>query len=207
MSEKWKERLVLAVVYLVLITIAATGSYLVADFLIRGLNSIAVLEKTHAASVIRLFLTVVISGVILSAVSFWEGYHFATFDKSVIFPAISMSLGVHFILGFLFGFSPWVTGGVMYLTGWMNYGRDYTSECSMATKDISVILFIAAFLIFAGLYTLCMSLPQYYGMLKRHADREELLEERQARTTYVQPSEDYAESAESDAEQQGNSER
>lgn len=204
MSDKWKERLVLAVVYLALIAIAATGSYLVADFLIRGMNSIAVLEKTHAASLIRLFLTVIISGAILSAVSFWEGYHFVTFDKSVVFPAISMSLGVHFVLGFLFGFSPWVTGGVMYLTGWLNYGRNYTSECSMATKDVSVLLFIAAFLIFAGIYTLCMSLPQYYGMLKRYADREELIEERQAKMIYVQPSEEYANKDDLDAEQEEN---
>ena len=207
MSEKWKERLVLAVVYLVLITIAATGSYLVADFLISRLNALVVLEETHVERLIRLFLTVMISGAILSVVSFWEGYHFASFDKSVIFPAISMSLGVHFILGFLLGFSPWVTGGVKYLTGWMHYGRDYTSASSMETKDVSVILFVAAFLIFAGFYTLCMSLPQYYGMIKRYADREELLEERQAKTTYVQPPEEYAKSAESDAEQQGNSER
>ena len=207
MSEKWKERLVLAVVYLVLITIAATASYLVADFLISRLNAMVVLEETHVERLIRLFLTVIISGAILSVVSFWEGYHFASFDKSVIFPAISMSLGVHFILGFLFGFSYWVTGGVIYLTGWMHYGRDYTSASSMETKDVSVILFVAAFLIFAGFYTLCMSLPQYYGMIKRYADREELLEERQAKTTYVQPPEEYAESAESDAEQQGNSEQ
>ena len=110
-----------------------------------------------------------------------------------------MSLGVHFVLGFVFGFSPWVTGGVMYLTGWMNYGRMYTSECSMATKDVSVLWFIAAFLVFAGIYTLCMSFPQYYGMIKRYADREALLEERQSKTTYVQPSEDYAGKSDQDS--------
>ena len=191
-SKRMTERLVLAVVYLVLLAIAGMGSYLVADFLMRGLNTIAVLEETHAASVIRLFLTVIISAGILSAVSFWEGYHFANFDKGVIFPAIGMSLGVHFLLGFLFGFSPWVTGGVMYLAGWMKYGAGYTSECSMATKDVSVLLFIAAFLIFAAIYTFSMSFPQYYGMLKRYADREALYEERQQKTTYVQPCEEYA---------------
>ena len=186
------ERLVLAVVYLVLLAIAAMGSYLVADFIMRGLNTIAVLEKTHAASVIRLFLTVIISGAILSAVAFWEGYHFAGFEKGVVFPAIGMSLGVHLILGFVFGFSPWVTGGVMYLAGWINYKGGYTSECSMATKDVSVLCFVGAFLIFAALYTLCMSFPQYYGMMKRYADREALIEERQQKTTYVQPSTEYA---------------
>ena len=64
----------------------------------------------------------------------------------------------------------------------------------MATKDISVFIFILSFLIFAGIYTLLMSLPQYYGMLKRYADREALLEEREHRTTYVQPTEEYANS-------------
>ena len=188
------ERLVLAVVYLVLLAIAAVGSYLIADFLMRGLNTIFVLEKTHAASVIRLLFTVILSAAILSVVSFWEGYHFASYDKGVIFPAIAMSMGVHFLIGFLFGFSPWATGGVMYLAGWMQYGANYTSECSMATKDVSVLLFIAAFLIFAGIYTFCMSFPQYYGMLKRYADREALYEERQQRKIYVQPSEEYANS-------------
>ena len=185
------ERLVLAVVYVVLLAIAAVSSYLVADLIMRGLNTVAVLEKTHAASLIRLALTVILSSAVLTVVSFWEGYHFVSFDKGVVFPAIGMSLGVHFLLGFLFGFSPWATGGVMYLAGWMNYGRAYTSECSMATKDVSVLWFILAFVIFAGIYMFCLSFPQYFGMIKRYADREALLEERQSKTTYVQPSEEY----------------
>ncbi len=182
----------LAVIYLLLISFAATASYLIADQIMRMLNTILVLEKTHVASVLRLFLTVLISGAILSAVSFWEGYHFASFDKGVVFPAIGMSLGVHFVLGFLLGFTPWVTGGVLYLAGWIKYGAGYTSECSMATKDVSVFCFLGAFVLFAALYTLFMTLPQYYGMLKRFADREALLEEREHRTTYVQPPEEYA---------------
>ncbi len=192
MEKKTSERLVLAVIYLLLLSFAATASYLIADFLMRLMNTILVLEETHAASVIRLFLTVLISGAILAAVSFWEGYHFASYDKGLVFPAIGMSLGVHFVLGFVFGFTPWITGGVLYLAGWIKYGAEYTSECSMATKDVSVLCFIAAFLVFAGLYTLFMSLPQYYGMLKRYADREALLEEREHKTTYVQPPEEYA---------------
>lgn len=204
MSKKMTERLILAVVYLALITIAAMGSYLVSDFLMRGLNTIFVLEETHAASVIRLFFTIILSAAILSAVSFWEGYHFASYEKGIIFPAIAMSLGVHFLVGFLFGFSPWATGGVMYLAGWMKYRAGYTSECSMATKDVSVLLFIAAFLIFAGIYTFCMSFPQYYGMLKRYADREALYEERQQKTTYVQPAEEYAGTEDSESSDQQN---
>ena len=66
----------------------------------------------------------------------------------------------------------------------------------MATKDISVLLFIVAFLIFAGLYTLFMTFPQYYGKIKRLADREALLEEAEHRTTYVQPPEEYSDSEE-----------
>ena len=196
MSKKTTERIVLAVIYLLLITFAATASYVIADQLMRMLNTIMVLEETHVASVLRLLFTVLLSGAILAAVTYWEGYHFASFDKEIVFPSIGMALGVHFALGFLFGFSPWVTGGVMYLTGWMNYGTDYTSECSMATKDISVLLFIAAFVIFAGFYTLMMTFPQYYGMVKRLADREELLEQAQHKTTYVQPQEEYADSDE-----------
>ena len=73
MSKKMTERLVLAVVYLVLLAIAAVGSYLIADFLMRGLNTIFVLEETHAASVIRLFFTVILSAAILSVVSFGKG--------------------------------------------------------------------------------------------------------------------------------------
>lgn len=196
MSKQWIERIVLAVVYLLLISFAATASYFIADQIMRMLNTVMVLEETHVASVLRLFLTVLLSCTILAAVTYWEGYHFASFDKEVVFPAIGMALGVHFALGFLFGFSPWVTGGVMYLTGWLNYGADYTSECSMATKDISVLLFIVAFLIFTGLYTLFMTFPQYYGKIKRLADREALLEEAEHRTTYVQPAEEYSDSEE-----------
>ncbi|MBQ1232213.1 MAG: hypothetical protein IIX86_01655 [Clostridia bacterium] len=191
MSKTWTERLVLAVIYLLLISFAATASYFIADQAMRMLNTILVLEETHAASVIRLFLTVIISGMILAAVSYWEGYHFASFEKGIVFPAIGMSLAVHFLLGFLFGFSPWVTGGALYLAGWIKYGADYTSECSVATKDVSVLIFIGAFLVFAALYTLFMSLPQYYGKIKRYADREALLEEHSRRTTYVQPSDEY----------------
>ena len=194
MDKRNTERLVLAVIYLLLISFAATASYIIADQIMRMLNTIMVLEETHVASVLRLLLTVLLSGAILAAVTYWEGYHFASFEKGIVFPAIGMALGVHFALGFLFGFSPWVTGGVMYLTGWINYGADYTSECSMATKDISVLLFIAAFVIFAGLYTLFMTFPQYYGMIKRFADREELFEQAEHKTTYVQPAEEYSNS-------------
>ncbi len=191
MNKKWTERLVLSVIYLLLISFAATASYFIADQIMRMLNTILVLEETHAASLIRLFLTILISGAILTAVSFWEGYHFAAFEKDIVFPAIGMALGVHFLLGFLFGFSPWVAGGALYLAGWIKYGAGYTSDCSMATKDVSVLIFIGAFLVFAALYTLFMSLPQYYGMVKRSADREALLKEHSRRTTYVQPSDEY----------------
>lgn len=182
----------LAVIYLLLISFAATASYFIADQIIRMMNTVMVLEETHAASLIRLLLTILISGTILTAVSYWEGYHFASFEKETVFPAIVMALGVHFVLGFLFGFSPWVTGGVLYLSGWIKYGAGYTSACSMETKDVSVFIFIGAFLVFAAIYTLLMSLPQYYGMLKRYADREALLEENAHRTTYVQPTEEYS---------------
>ncbi len=192
MNKKWTERLILALIYWLLISFAATASYLIADMIIRIMNTVLVLEETHAASVIRVFLTILVSGAILSAVSYWEGYHFANFDKRVVFPSIGIALSVHFLLGFLFGFSPWVTGGSLYLAGWIKYGADYTSECSMATKDVSVLIFVGAFMIFAALYTLLMSFPQYYGMMKRYADREALLEENSHRTTYVQPTEEYA---------------
>ena len=204
MNKKWTERLVLAVVYLLLISFAATASYIISDQAMRMLNTILVLEETHAASLIRLLLAVLISGAVLAAVSYWEGYHFASFEKGIVFPAISMSLGVHFVLGFLFGFSPWVTGGALYLAGWIKYGAEYTSECSMATKDISVLIFIGAFLVFAALYTLLMSLPQYYGMIKRYADREALLEENSRRTTYVQPTDEYASREGSDDDNNAN---
>ena len=204
MSKKWTERLVLSVIYLLLISFAATASYFIADQIMRMLNTILVLEETHAASVVRLLLTVLISGAILSAVSFWEGYHFAAFEKGTVFPAIGMALGVHFLLGFLFGFSPWVTGGALYLAGWIKYGAGYTSDCSMATKDVSVLIFIGAFLVFAALYTLFMSLPQYYGMIKRYADREALFEENARKTTYVQPTEEYSQMDDADSENPSN---
>ena len=204
MSKKWTERLVLSVIYLLLISFAATASYFIADQIMRMLNTILVLEETHAASLIRLLLTILISGAILTAVSFWEGYHFATFEKGTVFPAIGMALGVHFLLGFLFGFSPWVTGGALYLAGWIKYGAGYTSDCSMATKDVSVLIFIGAFLVFAALYTLFMSLPQYYGMIKRYADREALFEENARKTTYVQPTEEYSQTDGADSENPSN---
>lgn len=194
----------LSVIYLLLISFAATASYFIADQIMRMLNTILVLEETHAASVVRLLLTVLISGAILSAVSFWEGYHFAAFEKGTVFPAIGMALGVHFLLGFLFGFSPWVTGGALYLAGWIKYGAGYTSDCSMATKDVSVLIFIGAFLVFAALYTLFMSLPQYYGMIKRYADREALFEENARKTTYVQPTEEYSQTDGADSENPSN---
>lgn len=204
MSKKWTERLVLSVIYLLLISFAATASYFIADQIMRMLNTILVLEETHAASVVRLLLTVLISGAILSAASFWEGYHFAAFEKGTVFPAIGMALGVHFLLGFLFAFSPWVTGGALYLAGWIKYGAGYTSDCSMATKDVSVLIFIGAFLVFAALYTLFMSLPQYYGMIKRYADREALFEENARKTTYVQPTEEYSQTDGADSENPSN---
>lgn len=194
----------LSVIYLLLISFAATASYFIADQIMRMLNTILVLEETHAASLIRLLLTVLISGAILSAVSFWEGYHFAAFEKGTVFPAIGMALGVHFLLGFLFGFSPWVTGGALYLAGWIKYGAGYTSDCSMATKDVSVLIFIGAFLVFAALYTLFMSLPQYYGMIKRYADREALFEENARKTTYVQPTEEYSQTDGADSDNPSN---
>ena len=107
MNKKWTERIVLAVIYLLLISLAATASYFIADQIIRMMNTVMVLEETHAASLIRLFLTILISGTILTAVSYWEGYHFASFEKKTVFPAIGMALGVHFLLGCLFGFSPY----------------------------------------------------------------------------------------------------
>lgn len=194
----------LSVIYLLLISFAATASYFIADQIMRMLNTILVLEETHAASVVRLLLTVLISGAILSAASFWEGYHFAAFEKGTVFPAIGMALGVHFLLGFLFGFSPWVTGGALYLAGWIKYGAGYTSDCSMATKDVSVLIFIGAFLVFAALYMLFMSLPQYYGMIKRYADREALFEENARKTTYVQPTEEYSQTDGADSENPSN---
>lgn len=202
-ERKNREWLVPGLLYLLLLAIAAVCSYVVSDLIMRALNTIAVLEATHAASLIRLALTVIISGLVLAGVSYWEGYHFASFRKSVIFPAVGAALGAHLLPALLFGFSPWASGGVIYLAGWITYGKEYTSESSVATKDVSIFVFLGAFAIFAAWYFLCMTLPQYYGAVKRLADREELLAQQDRRQrTYVQPSEEYGESeqCESDCE-------
>lgn len=201
MSKKNLDWLILGLLYVVLLAITAVFSSQISILILRALNTVAVLEQTHAASLILLFLTVVLSASILSFVSYWEGYHFATFDKKAVFPAVGASLGVHFLLGLLFGFSPWATGGVIYLAGWINYGSDYTSECSMATKDVSILVFLGAFVIFAALHFVCMTFPQYYGAVKRLAAREELFEQAQVKRTYVQPAEEYA-SAEQEQKQE-----
>ena len=192
MSKRNHDWLVLALLYAVLIAIAATASYFIADQTMRALNTIAVLAETHAASLIRLALTVVLSGLILCAVSYWEGHHFASFDKRSVFPAIGTALGAHLLISLLFGFSPWTSGGVIYLAGWIKYGSDYTSECSMHTRDVSIFIFLGAFVIFALWYFLCMTFPQYYGMVKRLAEREELFAQAQVKQTYVQPANEYA---------------
>ena len=199
-NKKNHDWLVLGLLYLVLLAIAAVCSYVVSDLILRALNTVAVLEQTHAASLIRLALTFVISGLVLSGVSYWEGYHFASFDKSAVFPAVGLALGAHLLPALLFGFSPWASGGVIYLAGWINYGRSYTSDSSMATRDVSIFIFLGAFVIFAAWYFLCMTFPQYYGAVKRLADREELLAQAEKKQTYVQPAEEYGEGAESDSD-------
>ena len=65
MNKKWTERLVLAVVYLLLISFAATASYIISDQAMRMLNTILVLEETHAASLIRLLLALLLAGLLL----------------------------------------------------------------------------------------------------------------------------------------------
>ncbi len=205
MNKKSLDWLVLSVLYAVLLAITAVSSYLVSDLIMRALNTVAVLAETHAASLIRLALTLVLSGVVLSAVTYWEGHHFATFDKSAVLPAVGVALGAHLLPALLFGFSPWASGGVIYLAGWINYGSDYTSECSMATKDVSILIFLGAFVIFAAWYALCMTLPQYYGAVKRLAEREELFAQSQTKKTYVQPQEQYGEGEPERAETDQNS--
>lgn len=200
MNKKNNDWLILGVLYAVLLTITAVCSYLVSDLIMRALNTVAVLAETHAASLIRLALTVVLSGVLLAAVTYWEGHHFATFDKQAVFPAVGAALGAHLLPALLFGFSPWASGGVIYLAGWIKYGSDYTSESSMATKDVSVLIFLGAYVIFAAWYALCMIFPQYYGAVRRLAEREELFARAQTKKTYVQPQEEYGES---ESEQNG----
>lgn len=203
MNKKNNDWLILGVLYAVLLAITAVCSFIVSDLIMRALNTVAVLAETHAASLIRLALTVLISGLLLAAVTYWEGHHFATFDKDAVFPAVGAALGVHLALALLFGFSPWASGGVIYLAGWIKYGSDYTSECSMATKDVSILIFLGAFVIFAAWYLLCMTFPQYYGAVKRLAEREELFAQAQIKKTYVQPQEEYAsEMPEQSAEEQ-----
>ena len=207
MNKKNYDWLVLGVLYAVLLSITAVCSFIVSDLIMRALNTVAVLAETHAASLIRLALTVIISGTLLSAVTYWEGHHFATFDKSAVFPAVGAALGAHLLPALLFGFSPWASGGVIYLAGWINYGSDYTSESSRATRDVSILIFLGAFIIFAAWYALCMTFPQYYGAVKRLAEREELFAQAQVKKTYVQPQEEYGENEPEQAENEQNPEQ
>lgn len=129
-----------------------------------------------AASAIRLVVLLAVSLGLFAFLGYKDGYRTASFVKEEAVPAVGLAALVHFLLGLLFRFSPWLAGPTRHIAGFLSLGAAYNA--TERIEEIPMIALILVGLCMALLWVAGFLLFSYVGARKRLADREELLGEK-----------------------------
>ena len=171
-ERSFKEQVQYTLIWLLFIWVSCLLSIAVDALLVKIITGITGEVSYYAGAIIHVVTMIIGAGLPLAAISYMIAFHLGEFSPlySVIEGGLASVL--HLGVGILLGFPVWITGGVKWLAGLLEYGdRLYGSQYM---QDIALRHYLLAFLIFAAVYLVIKYVSGYLGRHYRIKQRIEL---------------------------------
>ena len=171
-KRTFKEHLQYVLIWLFFIWASCLISIAVDGLLVKMITGFTGEVSYHIGAIIHTITMILGAAVPLAAISYMIAFHLGDFSSlnSVIEGSIAAVL--HLGIGILLGFPVWITGGVKWLAGVIEYGdRLYGSQYM---QDIALRNYLLAFLIFTVVYLVIKYVFGYLGRYYRIKQRIEL---------------------------------
>ena len=162
---------VYAVLHFLYIVVASVAARLFSNIVVRIADLFVELDF-FSASIIRLITLFVFSFALIIFLSYKNGYREAKFDKVESVASTSAASLLHFLLGLLFAYTPWLFGATRHIAGFLAFGVNYND--SGRVEDIPLGLLALVGFLTACLIVLAATLANYKGFRARLAHRAEL---------------------------------
>ena len=171
-KRTFKEQLQYVLIWLFFIWASCLISIAVDGLLVKMITGFTGEVSYHIGAIIHTIAMILGAAVPLAAISYMIAFHLGDFSplNSVIEGCFAAVL--HLGVGILLGFPVWITGGVKWLAGVIEYGdRLYGSQYM---QDIALRNYLLAFLIFTVVYLVIKYVFGYLGRYYRIKQRIEL---------------------------------
>lgn len=157
-----REQLQYALLWLLFIWVSCLCAILVDALFLKIVTSI-VKTTFVTEAILHVIATAIGTAAPLAAISYLIAYHLGEF--SGLYSALEGVLALAFLLpfGILLGFPSWITGGVRWLAGLMEYGTHFYDTDQLS--DMSLLTYLLAFLIFGIFY---LVVKYCFGVLGRN---------------------------------------
>lgn len=125
-----------------------------------------------SASIVRLITLFGFSAVLIVLFAYKSGYREARFDKVESVASSSAASLLHFLLGMLFAYTPWLFGATRHLAGFLAFGSNYNDDSRIEEIPFGVLVAVA--LVGAVLTVVAITVANYVGFRRRLVHRQEL---------------------------------
>ena len=166
-----KEQVQYALLWFVFIWVSCLISILIDLLLVRLLSGFIQVSYMAEAIIHTVFMALGTAAP-LAAVSYLISYHLGEFSSLNSALEGGIALLPQLLLGVLLGFPVWITGGVKWLAGLVEYGSGLYSIEQLS--DISLTSYLIAFLLFGALYIAVKYFAGFIGRDTRIRHRIEL---------------------------------
>lgn len=161
-----------AVFDLLYIIVSAVAARLFSNIAVKFVDLLVELSF-FSASIIRVITLSLFFFGLVCFFAYKSGYREARFDKVESAAAASSASLLHFLLGLLFAYTPWLFGATKHIAGFLAFGINYND--SELVAEIPMGILVAVGLLHAILTVGFMVVCHFLGFRKRLAHREALV--------------------------------
>ena len=123
-------------------------------------------------NIIKLIVSILVVSATIGAISYLLSYKKAEFNIKSSSGIFWLSILAQFLISLLLKFNPIISGGVLYLAGFFEFGSAYAGGADVSY--IGLLDYIPAFLILSVIYYIASVVCGIIGKNNRLRDREEL---------------------------------
>jgi len=147
---------------------------LLIDLLILKIVKTIVVLPFEVEAILHVITMLVGAAIPLSAISYMISFHLAEFSLLHSTAEGAVAAVLHLLVGFLLGFPVWITGGVKWLAGLMEYGtRLYHAE---TLNDVALRYYLLSFVVFLLFYLAVKTAFGVLGKRNRIRQRKEMMD-------------------------------
>ena len=167
-----KEQVQYTLIWLLFIWVSCLISIAVDALLCKIIGGFVGDASYYVGAIIHVVTMAIGTSIPLAAISYMIAFHLGEFSPVDSLIEGGFASVLHLGVGVLLGFPVWITGGVKWLAGILEYGdRLYGAQYM---KDIALRNYLLAFLLYAVFYLVVKYISGYLGRHNRIKQRIEL---------------------------------